>query len=184
MRFRGLLVATVLFFGTGAHVLGEGQMFETFENGSEKRWRFFADTVMGGVSQGQLEIVRDETGSYARMTGEVSTANNGGFIQFRRSLDKALPPETSEVRLLVRGNDQRYFVHVRTSGTVLPWQYYQAAFEASGEWTEIVVPLSAFKASGRLLRSAPKPQSIKSIGIVAFGRDHKAKIDVKEVSFR
>jgi hypothetical protein len=27
---------------------------------------------------------------------------------------------------MVRGNNQRYFVHLPTGGTPLPWQYYQA----------------------------------------------------------
>ncbi|MDX1937185.1 MAG: hypothetical protein SFU21_08705, partial [Flavihumibacter sp.] len=46
--------------------------------------------------------------------------------QARRDLTEP-PPDTAEgVRIVVRGNGQRYFIHLRSSGTVLPWQYYQA----------------------------------------------------------
>jgi hypothetical protein len=70
--------------------------------------------------------------AYARMTGRVTTANNGGFIQIRKDLGSPPPEGTKGVRLIVRGNGERYFVHLRTSGTLLPWQYYQASFSTTG----------------------------------------------------
>jgi hypothetical protein len=85
--------------------------------------------------------------------------------------------------LILRGNDQRYFVHLRTGGTLLPWQYYQAGFEVSESWSEVRLPMEAFTASGAFLRTAPKPGSLASIAVVAYGRDHAARIDVREVGF-
>jgi hypothetical protein len=158
-------------------------LFEDFNNQPENRWRFFADTVMGGVSAGEVTF-QNESDGFARMTGRVSTDNNGGFIQFRRDIDETLPKNTSAIRLVVRGNNQRYFVHLRTYGTLLPWQYYQAGFEVTEQWQEVVLPLSSFKASGQMLRAVPKPDSVTSIGIVAYGRDHYAQIDVKEIGFQ
>jgi hypothetical protein len=87
------------------------------------------------------------------------------------------------VRLVVRGNGQRYFVHLRTSGTVLPWQYYQGGFDSSEDWAEVRIPLSEFKPSGRILRSELRAGSVKSVGIVAYGRDHQADIRVQEIGF-
>ena len=108
-------------------------MIDDFETQPEKRWRFIADTVMGGVSTGQVEFVRESEDTYAHMTGSVNTENNGGFIQFRMDLSTPPPKGTVGLRLVARGNDQRYFVHLRTSGTVLPWQYYQSGFEVAKE---------------------------------------------------
>ena len=51
------------------------------------------------------------------------------------------------------------------------------------DWEEVLVPFTDFKPSGRLLRAVPGPRSLKSIAVVAFGRDHIAEIDVKEVGF-
>lgn len=158
-------------------------MRDRFEDRPEDRWRFFTDTVMGGVSTGELSFAQENGESHARMTGSVSTENRGGFIQFQRELDTSPPESASGVRLVVRGNAQPYFVHLRTSGTVLPWQYYQAEFEASGDWTELRLPFAAFEPSGRLLRSTPRPETLRSVGIVAYGRDHQAEIEVREVGF-
>lgn len=79
------------------------------------------------------------------MTGSVSTENNGGFIQIRMDLPNGAPKDAKGVRLIVRGNDQEYFAHIRTGGTVLPWQYYQAGFLVNGEWREVRLPFDAFE---------------------------------------
>lgn len=158
-------------------------MKETFEDRPETRWRFFADTVMGGVSTGGMAFGTFENKAFARLSGSVSTENNGGFIQMRRDLPGSPPEGAQGVRLVARGNDQRYFVHLRTSGTVLPWQYYQSGFDVTGQWMEIRLPLESFRASGKLLRRTPRAESITSYAIVAYGRDHEAEIDVLEIGF-
>lgn len=191
MMIRGLipfLVAAALLSGTFRPALAEeplngDALIEDFTMQPETRWRFFTDQVMGGVSTGGVAFANEDGQPFARMTGRVSTANRGGFIQMRLELATPPPKGTSGVRLIVRGNDQRYFVHLRTGGTVLPWQYYQAGFEVTESWSEVRLPLDAFEASGRLLRSAPAPGSLTSVAVVAYGRDHDARIDVREVGF-
>lgn len=158
-----------------------GSVIDIFGDGASSRWRFFADTVMGGKSTGKASFQTDDGIAFARLSGNVTTANNGGFIQIRTELRSALPQDTKGIIVKVRGNDQRYFVHLRTTAMVFPWQYYQAPFTATRSWKEIRLPLSAFKPSDGSLRAAPAPGSIKSIGIVAYGRDHQAEIDIREV---
>ena len=51
----------------------------------ENNWAYLADTVMGGVSQGSAEF----SAGALRLTGKVSTKNNGGFIQIRTRVDPA-----------------------------------------------------------------------------------------------
>ena len=41
---------------------------------------------MGGISQGQAVLEQEGEMFFARLTGNVSTANNGGFIQLRTNL--------------------------------------------------------------------------------------------------
>lgn len=176
------VIASLLFLAP-VTAAAEETMIEDFESQPEARWQFFADTVMGGVSSGRVEFVHEGGEVYTHMTGRVSTENNGGFIQIRTKLQSPLPSDTVGLRLIVKGNDQRYFAHLRTSGTILPWQYYQAGFNVTQEWTEVKLPLADFKASGRLLHKFPKAKSVKSVAIVAFGRDHDADIYVREVSF-
>ncbi|MEY4696125.1 MAG: hypothetical protein RIT14_553 [Pseudomonadota bacterium] len=163
--------------------LDRPMMIEDFKMQPETRWRFFTDQVMGGLSTGGVDFATEDGQAFARMTGRVSTANRGGFIQMRLDLATPPPEATTGVRLIVRGNDQRYFVHLRTTGTLLPWQYYQASFDVTQSWAEVRLPLDAFAASGALLRSVPRADSLASVAIVAYGRDHDALIDVREVGF-
>jgi len=161
----------------------EQTVIEDFTMQPETRWRFFTDQVMGGVSTGGVAFAQEDGAPYARMTGRVSTANRGGFIQMRLDLASPPPEGTTGVRLVVRGNAQRYFVHLRTGGTLLPWQYYQAGFDVTESWSEVRLPLNAFTASGALLQNVPNPKSLTSVAVVAYGRDYDVEIDVREVGF-
>ena len=184
MRLTATLTAlTTLVLWSPPNASAEDVMIEDFKRQPETRWRFFTDDVMGGVSTGRVEFAEEDGDAYAHMTGSVSTENNGGFIQIRRELSAPPPEGTVGIRLIVRGNGQQYFVHLRTDGTVLPWQYYQAGFTATHAWSEVRMQFSDFKASGWLMREKPRPESLTSIGVVAFGRDHEAEIDVLEVGF-
>jgi hypothetical protein len=180
---RALTGLAVLLALLPAVTAAEESMIERFEAGAEERWRFFTDQVMGGVSTGRVTLLSEGETRFARMTGSVSTENNGGFIQMRLDLPPGATEGATGVRLVVRGNSQRYFVHLRTRGTRLPWQYYQADFDVGPDWTEIRLPLAAFRASGRLLARTPEAEALTSLAVVAYGRDHAAEIDVAEVGF-
>ena len=52
--------------------IAEDVVIENFESRPEARWQFIADTVMGGVSTGQVEFLQGEGNAYAHMTGRVS----------------------------------------------------------------------------------------------------------------
>jgi hypothetical protein len=176
----GLAVLSALLVGVAA---AEESMIERFEAGAEERWRFFTDQVMGGASTGRMTLLSEGETRFARMTGSVSTESNGGFIQMRLELPAGAAEGATGVRLIVRGNSQRYYVHLRTRGTRLPWQYYQAGFDVGPGWAEIRLELAAFRASGRLLARTPDAEALTSLAVVAYGRDHAAEIDVAEVGF-
>ena len=163
------------------NVYGE-TVVENFNSNPGNRWQFFTDQVMGGKSSGKLEFYSEGNNHFARMTGDVSTKNNGGFIQFRAGILKKLDNNFKGIKLKVRGNNQNYFIHIRTTGSVLPWQYYDKEFFASNEWNEVELNFSDFKKSSTFMRKKFKASSIKTIGIVAYGREHKAKIEVSEIS--
>ena len=146
---------------------------------SEFEWRYFQDDVMGGVSQGQALA----EGAAIRLTGTVSTENNGGFIQVRTDLPDGLPPDVTAIHLRVRGNGERYFIHLRSRATRLPWQYYQMGFETGPNWSVVSLPLARFVPSARQLPRPIAAQDIRSLGLVAFGRDHRADVAVSALGW-
>ncbi len=176
-----LALVAVLLIWPGL-ALTENRMIDLSLNDPTK-WRYFSDQVMGGVSEGKAAFAADDGQPVLRLTGDVSTANRGGFVQVRTDLPTPLLEDAQGVVLSVRGNDQPYFVHLRTRGTALPWPYYQAEFEATDAWQDIRLSFSAFNPSGGLLRKTLRPPSIESLGIVAYGRDHVADVWVRSVGF-
>ena len=106
----------------------------------KQNWAFFTDGVMGGLSQGKAIISNVDGIDCYHMTGNVTTENNGGFIQFRTKI-KNHPRNKSfkGVRLRIRGNNHEYAVHLRTKYLLLPWQYYNATFQATDQWMTIAV---------------------------------------------
>lgn len=176
-----LLLVAFWFLSTASIVKGESVLIEDFAANPESRWGYFADTVMGGVSQGKVEFLSESQTSFLRLSGEVSTANNGGFIQVRASFSGALNEEVEGLKLQVRGNGEPYYIHIRTSGTRVPWQYYQMQFPTTSEWAEVTLPFSSFKPSGSFMRKTMDPTKIRTLGIVAYGRNFEADLDVSRV---
>ncbi len=158
-------------------------MIEDFKAGPSPGWSFFTDQVMGGVSTGQAGIESAGGETFLRLRGRVSTANNGGFIQARLTLSEPVPETARGIELAVRGNRQGYYLHLRTRGTVLPWQFYQAPFEVTDRWTVVQIPFTAFEARGRGLRTSIAPEAIRSLALVAYGRDHDADVSVARIGF-
>jgi len=142
-------------------------------------WSYLSDQVMGGVSQGTVRIEGVAQDAYLHLTGDVSTKNRGGFIQTRTDLAAPFPADAIGIVLRVRGNDQRYYVHLRTRGTILPWQFYQAGFEAGPDWSTVHIPFDAFQPKGRLLRAKLDPGSVNSLGVAAYGRAHRADLSAR-----
>jgi len=147
-------------------------------------WQVFTDQVMGGVSRGSA--ARDTVAGRGciRLQGEVSLKNNGGFIQAALPLRLAGHGLDASgftgVRLTVRGNGETYYVHLRTSDTRLPWQYYQAGFQADGEWRDIDIPFTAFRAES--LRSPLDHSRIERLGIVAAKKAFTADVAVARIA--
>ena len=182
MKFFFLKVVFLTFLYTIPTYAGDQDtMIDDFTKNSDKRWEFFTDQVMGGVSEGTASILSDNNGSYVRLEGSVSTANNGGFIQFRRKILDRFDSNYKGIQIEVRGNNQEYFIHIRTIGTILPWQYYQAPFIAYDKWETQDIKLIEFKRSGIMLAKKINPKNIKSIAIVAYGKEHEAFIDVNNI---
>ena len=158
-------------------------MIETFADDPANRWRFFTDAVMGGVSSGQLSFDRDDHRFWARMTGTVSTANSGGFIQMQMRLSAPFPAGTGGVRLVTRGGGHGYFVHLRATGASTPTAFHRAGFAVTPEWREILLPFSKFTQANRSVPVLGEGTGIATVAVVAYGRNFQADVSVSEIGF-
>ncbi|MCF6444016.1 CIA30 family protein [Nereida sp. MMG025] len=155
-------------------------LIDDFSGGAGSRWSYVSDQVMGGVSEGQAALNAD---GFIHLTGEVSTDNNGGFIQVRRDLDP-LPQGSTAIVLRVKGDGQTYYMNLRTTQTRRPWHSYRTSFETTGEWQEVVIALADLAPSGRGFDTPLDITKTRSIGLMAYGRDHTADLKIAEISVR
>ena len=112
-------------------------------------WEYVADTVMGGVSSGQLTQAGVAGKSTARLTGKVLLDNNGGFIQMVFDLDEGQTVDVSGwrgIEIDVRGNGATYEMRLRTDQLSRPWQSFRAGFVAPQELTTHRLPFDGFEA--------------------------------------
>ena len=144
-----------------------------------KDWKFFSDQVMGGVSEGNTSIEKDQGNFFLRLEGTVSTKNNGGFIQVRREYNLKRN-DFKGIRFRARGKENDYYVHIRTKYLFLPWQYYAGKFRVTDSWSDITINFSDFSKSNFYQPENFSSSDIKSVAFVAFGEDFQAQLDISE----
>ena len=156
-----------------------------FTEENARYWQYISDQTMGGISNGQAILDKDGDKIFARLMGNVSTANNGGFIQIRTTFsfidlinsDKNL----LGVRLNTKGNGETYHIFIRTSEDRSYRDFYSATFTANDNWEIVDLPFTKFKHrySNKLLDG----NDIRTFGIVAYGRDFFSDVSVSEIIF-
>ena len=148
------------------------------------RWRLVTDAVMGGKSRGDMRSETRDGRECVCLSGDVSTRNDGGFIQLALDLDDAIARRAADfsgIRLDVLGNGESYNLHLRTADLWLPWQSYRASFVTTSEWRSVQLPFTTFRPykTGASLR----PARLKRIGVVAIGRPFAAAICIAGLGF-
>ena len=149
-----------------------------------QQWSFITDKVMGGVSTGKFIVEKVDGVMCYRMIGDVSTKNNGGFIQIRAKLNPEINSEEYDgIYIKVYGNEKNYNLHLRTGLTLAPWQYYSYTFVTTKNWSEIRAPFKQFKKSNFYQPKSILGQNIKSVGLVAGFDDFESDICLSEIGF-
>jgi len=146
-------------------------------------WVYFADTVMGGKSSGEAERVNVDGRAAIKLTGNVTTENNGGFVQVRRELESGQDTDIEGISFETKGNGETYYIHIRNGSSRLPWQYYSASFRTSSNWETVKIRFTDFQRSGAFMAKSLKKKTIDSIGIVAYGKDHQALVLISNLKF-
>ena len=166
-------------------VFSKDQISIPFTEENARYWQYISDQTMGGVSDGQAILDKDGDMIFARLTGNVSTANNGGFIQIRTNFSFVDLINTNKdlkgVLLNTKGNGETYHIFIRTSEDRSYRDFYSATFTANDNWEIVDLPFTKFK--HRYLNRALDGNDIRTFGIVAYGRDFYSDVSVSEISF-
>ncbi len=182
-----LLITFMLTLGINTRsIAAEGDLSFPFNSDSNKYWQYVSDRVMGGVSDGQVTLEQDGEMYYVRLTGNVSTRNNGGFIQLRSGVSFVNSEKDGKnlqgVRLNVRGNGETYEIHITTNDRAYRGDYYSKTFKADSNWKMIDLPFNKFERK-RSNNTKLDARNIIRLGIVAYGRDYISDVSVSTLEF-
>ncbi len=142
------------------------QVLFTFDAAESNAWAAVNDNVMGGLSEGGLDI-RD---GVLRFSGNLSLENNGGFSSIRHPIGLDLSAHQG-IRLRVRGDGRSYQLRLQTDSRYYgrPVAYSATFPTRAGEWLQVDVPFSDLGAGfrGRKLDGYQfDPGKIELIGIL------------------
>ena len=178
-----VLFILLVFFTS--FVFAKDEIIIPFTEENARYWQYISDQTMGGISNGQAVLDKDGDMIFARLTGNVSTANNGGFIQIRTTFSFVDLINTNKnlkgVRLNTKGNGETYHIFIRTSENRSYSDFYSATFIANNNWEIVDLPFSKFK--HRFSNKSLDGNDIRSFGVVAYGRDFFSDVSVSKISF-
>ena len=178
-----LLFSLLIFYSSV--VFSKDQISIPFTEENARYWQYISDQTMGGVSDGQAILDKDGDMIFARLTGNVSTANNGGFIQIRTNFSFVDLINTNKdlkgVLLNTKGNGETYHIFIRTSEDRSYRDFYSATFTANDNWEIVDLPFTKFK--HRYSNRSLDGNDIRTFGIVAYGRNFYSDVSVSEISF-
>ena len=178
-----LLFSLLIFYSS--LVFSKDQISIPFTEENARYWQYISDQTMGGVSDGQAILDKDGDMIFARLTGNVSTANNGGFIQIRTNFSFVDLINTNKdlkgVLLNTKGNGETYHIFIRTSEDRSYRDFYSATFTANDNWEIVDLPFTKFK--HRYSNRSLDGNDIRTFGIVAYGRNFYSDVSVSEISF-
>ena len=99
-------------------------------------WYVVDDGVMGGRSQGRLDLAKGEV---LHFHGKVSLENNGGFSSIRYDMDSVNINDRRKIILTLKGDGKSYQFRIKKDRRE---RYsYIKAFTTNGEWQNIEINL-------------------------------------------
>lgn len=150
-----------------------------------RTWRLVSDRVMGGVSSGRAEHLIHHGRRALRMTGEVSLANNGGFLQV--NLDLAEEGQAIDasawngIAITLHGDGGHYAVNLRSTDLDRPWQSFRAPLVSAPNWQCHRLPFESFlpQRTDRAL----DPSRLRRIGVIAIGEARHIDVALGDLRF-
>ena len=178
-----LIVPGVLNAVSTSDLIIDDRTSGTYRSNLGTKWRLVTDQVMGGISNGELTLDEHKGRNCLRMLGDVSTENNGGFVQMALALaDDVFDASAYDgVEIEVSGNGELYNIHLRTDDLWFPWQSYRSSFTAGTHWQTYRIPFAELEKYKTFTRFDKK--QLTRIGLVAIGRDFEADLCLASIRF-
>jgi Complex I intermediate-associated protein 30 (CIA30) len=116
--------------------------FTQYSSNLKEVWGALDDVVMGGVSESNIRFKE----AIAEFSGNVSTANSGGFASVRtRNFDPAIDLSGDEgIRLRVKGDGNRYKFMLRTESRWDGVAHCHSFDTVADTWITVQIPFSEF----------------------------------------
>ena len=151
-------------------------LFDFSPSSDTSSWRIIDDGVMGGLSQGHIDLNED---GHAVYHGKISLQNNGGFSSLRYRPEPFEVGDETHLVLRIQGDGKRYQFRIKSRASD-SYSYIQF-YETSGEWETVRLPLEDFYPSfrGRTLDRPNFPaETIAEIGVL-FGNKKAESFEMK-----
>jgi len=161
--------------------VNQHRLFPNFsQSASEQAWYFVSDQVMGGVSHGEVRNYAEEGQVQTCLQGQVSLANNGGFIQMQWVLDAQVDlAQFSGFYVDWRGQAPNLAMHLKTDQLMRPWQSYRHTAQTSAQWQRQCFAFEDF-----LPYRTETPldlAAVRRLAIIVLGEAGEVKVCVKEM---
>lgn len=138
-----MMIAASASSGIGGTAPGSrmpGDLIDVHDPAEARRWIRVHDTVMGGLSAGDLQAGQDGL----VFTGEVSLQNKGGFASVRTRPRDFHLDGAAGLHLRVRGDGRTYRLRLRLDDQFDGIAYSADFATEAGVWTDVRVPFAAF----------------------------------------
>ena len=120
---------------------------EEFCESGNAKWCFVTDKVMGGISEGSLEFIKESDTYFYRMTGDLSLENNGGFASSRLDIGKNNLNGIKFFEIKLKGDGNNYKLRLRQENMRAS---YSCDFKSQkNKWIVVKLPVEDFRATWR-----------------------------------
>lgn len=111
----------------------DSQVIYNFSKSADlKNWNIVDDVVMGGRSNGSMDISSE---GHGRFRGDISLENNGGFSSVRYGFSPIKVNKNDRIRITLKGDGKRY--QFRVKHRIRDYASFITNFDTSGEWQVI-----------------------------------------------
>ena len=173
------MLLIIIFFNL-VSAQSNDMIFEFKKDSNLGKWQVVDDVVMGGRSNGTLELNENGNGVFK---GDVSIENNGGFSSIQLRLEAKKTDEKAAISLRLKGDGSDFQFRIKASTRDRHSYIYN--FKTSGDWETISIPLSDMSPSFRgysLQIPNFNHNKIEQIGVLKSSKENNTfKLEIKHI---